>query len=130
MPACILDARLALAPGGLLLAVRLARVMQVWLTREFWSLIDSAFVLPLNGPKDTLHELHLWHSAWVAGNLQGAFHWVGDARRESALPENTDNDLLARFEYLDEALLQATEAHGKCFLGRLAECGRQSLALA
>ena len=43
-PVCILDARLALAPGGLLLALKLARATELWLTREFWSLIDSVFV--------------------------------------------------------------------------------------
>ena len=40
---CILDARLALAPGGLVLALQLARAGPVWLTRRFWALVDGAY---------------------------------------------------------------------------------------
>ena len=40
---CIVDARLALAPGGLVLALQLARAGPVWLTRRFWALVDGAY---------------------------------------------------------------------------------------
>ena len=129
-PICILDARLALAPGGLLLALKLARATQLWLTRDFWTLIDSAFVLSRRRRRNDLGELHLWHTAWLAGRLQGAFHWVGDARRESVLPEDADADLLAHFEQLDAALLQGVDAHNTSLEGMLSDCGRQSISLA
>jgi hypothetical protein len=129
-PVCILDARLALAPGGLLLALKLARATELWLTREFWSLIDSVFVFSRSHPQAEMRELWLWHTAWLAGRLQGAFHWIGDARRESVLPEGADPDLLAQFEQLDAALLNAMASHNGSLPGLLAECSRQSIALA
>jgi hypothetical protein len=129
-PVCILDARLALAPGGLLLALKLARATELWLTREFWSLIDSVFVFARAHPPAAMRELWLWHTAWLAGRLQGAFHWIGDARRESVLPEGADPDLLAQFEQLDAALLEAMTAHNGSLEGLLSDCARQSIALA
>ncbi len=129
-PVCILDGRLALAPGGLLLALKLARATELWLTRDFWTLIDSAFVLSHRRERNDLGELHLWHMAWLAGRLQGAFHWVGDARRESVLPEDVDADLLTHFEQLDAALLQGADAHNSSLEGMLSDCGRQAMSLA
>jgi hypothetical protein len=129
-PVCILDARLALAPGGLLLALKLARATELWLTREFWSLIDSVFVFARAHPPAAMRELWLWHTAWLAGRLQGAFHWIGDARRESVLPEGADPDLLAQFEQLDAALLESMTAHNGSLQGLLSDCARQSIALA
>jgi len=40
---CIVYARLALAPGGLVLALQLARAGPVWLTRRFWALVEHAY---------------------------------------------------------------------------------------
>ena len=42
-PTCIIDARLALAPGGLVLALQLSRIVPCWLTRRFWELVDGAY---------------------------------------------------------------------------------------
>ena len=84
---CIVDARLALAPGGLVLALQLARAGPVWLTRRFWALVDGAYfyrrypeeLVPRSADtkSDTKHAdacggdavveaLMLWHTAWLA----------------------------------------------------------------
>src|SRR3954467_2518489 len=97
---CIVDARLARAPGGLVLALQLARAGPVWLTRRFWALVDGAYFYrrypeelvpqPASGcgGDAVIEALMLWHTAWLNGLLDGAFFWIGDARRESALPIN------------------------------------------
>src|SRR3954469_2512284 len=114
---CILDARLALAPGGLVLALQLARAGPVWLTRRFWALVDGAYfyrrypeeLVPRSADTKSAEDavveaLMLWHTAWLNGLLDGAFFWIGDARRESALPLNWNGDVIARYERLSEAL--------------------------
>ena len=110
---CIVDARLALAPGGLVFALRLAHVGPVWLTRRFWSLIDGAYfyrsypdeLAPHRGHSAaaTVEALVLWHTAWLHGALDGLFFWIGDARRESALPTNWSSDVISRYERLSAA---------------------------
>lgn len=141
--ACVLDARLALAPGGLLFALRLAREMQVWLPRAFWALVDSAYLYGCDsdvrreprrrgGVLDAQNadELRLWHAAWFDGSLEGAFNWCGDARRESVLPEGTKTDAVEQFEYLDLALGDNELEVTADAAGPLAVCGRQAIALA
>src|SRR5882757_9872396 len=95
---CIIDARLALAPGGLLLALQLARIIPCWLTRRFWELVDGAYfyrsypgeLAPDSdddaGVDAVIDALVTWHTAWLNGGLDGSSHGIGDARRESALP--------------------------------------------
>ncbi len=41
--------------------------------------------------------------AWLYGALDGLFFWIGDARRESALPTNWNSDVIARYERLSAA---------------------------
>lgn len=131
VPMLILDARLALAPGGLLLAVRLARHAQVWLPCRFWDLIDQAEVSPPSEDLRAREEAMLWKSAWYSGALHGTFFWVGEARREGVLPEGMESWLPARHEGLDRGLNPedtATAAGHRA--SDFAVCCRQSVALA
>lgn len=131
-PVLIVDARLALSQGGLLLAVRLARHAQVWLPCMFWDLIDRAELMPPAEDPRAQEEALLWKSAWYSGALQGSFYWVGEARREGVLPDGMDSWLPPRHEWLDSGLNPAepaTEA-GALPTGGLAVCSRQSMALA
>jgi hypothetical protein len=155
---CILDARLALAPGGLVLALQLARAGPVWLTRRFWALVDGAYfyrrypeeLVPrseepvprsADTKSDTRHAdgcggdavveaLMLWHTAWLNGLLDGAFFWIGDARRESALPLNWNGDVIARYERLSEALSTMPCEQASLSIDPLTACGQEAFALA
>jgi len=139
---CIIDARLALAPGGLVLALQLARIVQCWLTRRFWELVDGAYFYrsypqelapECNGHSDVtaiVDALVTWHTAWLNGGLDGAFHWIGDARRESALPIHCNNEVISRYERLAESFPLAANGETGRAVEPLAACGQEALALA
>jgi hypothetical protein len=138
----IVDARLALAPGGLVLALQLARAGPVWLTRRFWALVDGAYFYrrypeelvsqPASacGGDAVIEALMLWHTAWLNGLLDGAFFWIGDARRESALPINWNGDVIARYERLSEALSTMPCEQATLSIDPLTACGQEAFALA
>jgi hypothetical protein len=119
-PACVLDASLALSSGGLLLATRLAREWPVWLVRSMWPMIDSDqlyrerphLVAAAGEPRASVDQLISalgdWHVAWLGDRVKGRFHWIGDHRHESDIPEDADECLLARFEALANSLLRRT----------------------
>jgi hypothetical protein len=139
---CIIDARLALAPGGLVLALQLARIVPCWLTRRFWELVDGAYFYrsypqelapECSGDSDVaaiVDALVIWHTAWLNGALDGAFHWIGDARRESALPMHCGSDVISRYERLAESFpLTANGETGRA-VEPLGACGQEAFALA
>jgi hypothetical protein len=136
----IVDARLALAPGGLVFAVQLARMAPVWLTRTFWSLVDGAYFYrsypeelsteDAEGTADIIETLMLWHAAWLNGALDGSFLCIGDARRESVLPLNWNSDIVTCYERLTEAFAAGADGHGPLPLDPLTACGREAVALA
>jgi hypothetical protein len=141
LSACIVDARLALAPGGLVFALRLAHIGPVWLTRRFWSLIDGAYfyrsypeeLVPdrCNSAAATIEALVLWHTAWLHGALDGLFFWIGDARRESALPINWSSDVITRYERLSEAFPMVSSGETTAPpIEPLTACGQEAFALA
>ena len=111
-PACVLDAELALSPAGLLLATRMAREWPIWLVRSMWPMIDSDQLYRrcpriISGPGEPQEDVDAlikalgdWHAAWLGNRVKGCFHWLGDLRRESAIPEDADENLLVRFEAL------------------------------
>jgi len=139
-PTCIIDARLALAPGGLVLALQLSRIIPCWLTRRFWELVDGAYFyrsypgeLAADGDDDSgvdaiVDALVTWHTAWLNGGLEGSFHWIGDARRESALPIHCCGEVISRYERLAESFPAANEAERA--VEPLALCGQEAFALA
>jgi hypothetical protein len=142
LPTWIIDARLALAPGGLLFALQLASMASVWLTRRFWGLIDSAFFYrrfphellqghAADDPSDALIDaLALWHTAWLNGALNSVFYCIGDAGRESALPVNWNSEIVGRFERLAEAFAAGSDASGGGTVDQLTACGYEACALA
>jgi hypothetical protein len=139
-PTCIIDARLALAPGGLVLALQLSRIIPCWLTRRFWELVDGAYFYRSYpgelvsdcdddaGVDAVVDALVTWHTAWLNGGLEGSFHWIGDARRESALPIHCCGEVISRYERLAESFPAADEAERA--VEPLALCGQEAFALA
>jgi hypothetical protein len=139
-PACVLDAELALSPFGLLLALRLAQEWRVWLSRSLWPMIDSYrlfdtqphLVMEAGEPgrdevQPLLTALGDWHQAWLGARINGRFHWIGDHRHESDLPEDADEFLPQRFEMMAEALIG--DEGGDTWSWRRT-CGFEALALA
>src|SRR5258707_1831311 len=113
---CIVDAGLTLAPGGLVLALQLSRIIPCWLTRRLWELVDGVYFYRSypgelvadcdddSGVDAVVDALVTWHTAWLNGGLEGSFHWIGDARRESALPIHCCGAGISRYARLAETL--------------------------
>jgi hypothetical protein len=112
--ACVLDPSLALSPQGLGLARQMGEVMQLWLVREFWHILDSSEFLAAHpealtgelGPIDKLPQsLRDWDRARMETDMAGLkLWWIGDGPSESVLPEGTDPRLLQGYEALAWAL--------------------------
>lgn len=112
-PACVLDPALLLGHAcGPVLALRLSRVLEPWLTRGFWQAIDASELF-LRRAATGGGEL-LWPDAQALRSWIGLRHgtdagswclrWVGDNLAESQLQDAAEPDLLGRYERLAEAL--------------------------
>jgi hypothetical protein len=120
--ACVLDPVLLLChASGPALALGLTRVVEPWLTRSFWQLIDASELLLAprlesgRSPAPQLPGAHwLQPSAqalrdWVAmrdGTDAGSWplRWVGDCLAESQVQGDAEIDVLDRYEELSDAL--------------------------
>jgi hypothetical protein len=126
---CVLDPTLILAHAqGPEFAMRLTQVLEPWLTRSFWQIIDSSelltrsALLPSAQGTDSRHVLTDSHAltAWIALRDRtdaGSWplRWVGDNLPESQLGEDEALDVIERYESLARALEDRTE-------GRLPHC--------
>jgi hypothetical protein len=132
---CILDGELALSRQGLLLAMRLAQEANVWLFRALWQTLDNSHVYgsPATERRDK-HEARLqWESARLRTDLAGLqCFFVGDARHESLLPKEVENDLVERFEALAVELdgMHRREDDAEIGYDPVYECNRDTIALA
>ncbi|MFA8324840.1 hypothetical protein ACEPT7_18240 [Burkholderia ubonensis] len=115
--ACVLDPALVLGSRvGLAFALRLSRVLEPWLTRSFWQVIDaSELLLPglaAGAPHDDIDAT--WPladvlQAWIA--LRDAtdasawpLRWIGDNLAESQLDGAAAPGIVTHYEALAEAL--------------------------
>ena len=135
----VLDLPLALSPFGLLLTLRLAQYVNVWLARALWDILDNSRyflshrqMVPGIGPVDDgdgeaaadrlALALNQWQAARTDADLSGLkLYWTGDATKESMLPEDCDADLVGRFEFLAASLEEFERLAA-------AGCGRESAA--
>lgn len=118
--ACVLDVDLALSRFGLLFSLRVAQEMNVWLVRALWEILDNTqFYLRNPGLLFDAHfrspdraeyaelvaALDQWHVARLEADLAGLrVYWAGEARKESLLPKDCDEQLIPRFERLAKCL--------------------------
>jgi hypothetical protein len=146
-PACVLDVRLSLGPGGLYWVLGLARTLPVWLVETHWAIVDDPFRLGQEalvrrlaaapGASDEMCAAAMrgrcndWRCAQRAWRLEGHANlfWPADRLAESVVPKDGDAGLIGRRDAL------ATGLDHRC--GRAAEtvdtaadCTRDALALA
>jgi hypothetical protein len=111
---CVLDPHLALSRDGPIVARLLAPFAEQWVGPEFFNVLDTA---PLYEEEP---ELLIWPGtdaaalAAVPEVLQAwarlrdepgtCLSWIGDALRESSLPEAIDGSIVARWEAASRAL--------------------------
>ncbi|HEY0687384.1 MAG TPA: hypothetical protein VGD45_33945 [Steroidobacter sp.] len=116
---CVLDPTLILAhPHGPELAMRLTQVLEPWLTRSFWQIIDSSELLerqrPFAAAAPAPDSLHLQTNAaalssWIAlrdrtDASSWPLRWVGDNLIESQLGDDACLEIVERYEHLARAL--------------------------
>lgn len=129
---CVIDVSLALASGGLLFSLRLAKEANVFFGRDLWQTLDSLDVFGAQAYEDEQGDIKLWKLARVDTymNQLGLF-WVGESRQESLLPENQDKQFLQRYETLAKLLDAYCEDDGETWLaGDQQRASVDTLALA
>jgi hypothetical protein len=115
--ACVLDPTLVLAHAqGPALALRLTRVLEPWLTRSFWHVIDASDLLYAPALRDSTTEPP--NEAAVAGWIalrdsndasSWLLRWIGDNHAESQLRDSSDAAVIERYEMLADALAHRSE---------------------
>jgi hypothetical protein len=127
---CVIDPSLALTVAGITLTRRLGTVMEVWIARELWHILNSidcyeqhpSHLLPFTHLEaepvtqatrqhHILDALHQWQH--IRANLDLAklnVFWIGDKPNESFLPQHINSQsLIACWEHLSCALGQQTQ---------------------
>jgi hypothetical protein len=118
--ACVLDPALVLGHcQGAELALRLARVLEPWLTRSFWQVIDASELLlphtlhrPVHGtlPARRMQPDAGALAAWIAlrdvtdAGSWTFLRWIGDNRAESQVRDAAEPDIVDRYEQFAAAL--------------------------
>lgn len=114
---CVVDVPLALASGGLLFALRLAKEANVFLGRELWKTLDSLDVLQEQTGKQEQGDIRLWKLARLDSHMnQLGLYWAGESRQESLLPEDQDKQFLQRYEMLAQSFDDCSEDDGETWL--------------
>ncbi len=120
--ACVLDPALALGQrAGPTLALKLTQVLEPWLTRSFWQVIDASDLLRRRqergaaAPSARVMPDDAALSAWIAlrdGTDAGSWplRWVGDNLPESQVKDAADGDVVERCELLTAALIERAKA--------------------
>jgi hypothetical protein len=122
---CVLDPALALSQYGLALVKCLGSVMELWVARELWHILnDTNFYItqpqliaprgtsPERTPEQECHireeivwSLKEWKKFRTETDLNGLkFFWIGDSPRESYLPQNRNSDIFWHWEYIVKEL--------------------------
>jgi hypothetical protein len=122
--ACVLDPMLALSEYGLPLVKQLGEIMELWVVREFWNMIDSSpfyqqqpnfFLRDLEPDfqpdqstlysQQILRSLQEWDRLRTMTNRSSwNVHFLADVIGESCLPAGIETDLIWRWEALAQNL--------------------------
>lgn len=130
--ACVLEPALLLSrPVGPMLALRLSAVLEPWLTRSFWQILDSSDLLGMQGfaARSCVDAQAL--QRWLAfrertDSADCTLRWLGDRFAESRVDGAADFTVMERFEVLLEGLQtlharlpaqSGPASRGECALG-------------
>ncbi|MDD1651258.1 MAG: hypothetical protein LUO80_12840, partial [Methylococcaceae bacterium] len=119
---CVLDPTLALSVHGLPLLTRLGAVLEVWVARELWHILDNTHfylerpeILLAAGGRGSQAErvqaivqtLREWERIRLENDPSRQHcYWIGDSPLESFLPEGIEPGIVWRYEALSVALDQ------------------------
>lgn len=146
---CVIAPTLALLPCGVSLVKQLGKVMELWVSREFWHIIENSdyylqqpelitpkgdtFARTLEQWKtveETLWSLKEWQKFRIANDLVGLnLFWLGDSPGNSYLPKNRNVEIFWRWEFIASLLdSQISQLQTKDYILPLAF--RDTIALA
>jgi len=138
---CVLDPTLALSRHGLVLAQRLSTEFDLWVAREFWTILDNPISYD-DHPGVLAHDhgaraeiikqaMRQWDVARSEKDLAGLnLYWLNDALGTSLLPSTVDPQLLVRFETLARAAEDLpVDVEADPVPPELESCVRDTLAL-
>jgi hypothetical protein len=144
--ACVLDPGLVLCRFGLSLIRRLGDLVELWMPRELWHILDnSQFYLEqpeslcqLDGGErwdqlrwtqakdEIVAAIKVWERIRLESDLSGLkVFWIGDGLSESLVPPGTSSGVVWRYE----AFAQSLDRHLKS-TGPIACAARDTAALA
>jgi hypothetical protein len=124
-PRCVIDLALALSPSGLLVYKNLGEVIELWVVRELWYILDNInfylqrpeLVVPkINASEktpsekrtsleETLWSLKEWERVRSRRDLSRLnLFWLGDNLRESLLPKDREPEIFSYWEFLAGSL--------------------------
>ncbi len=128
--ACVLDPTLALSRYGLTLVKQLNEVVELWVGRELWNILDNTHFY-LEQPESLLIDrftsismtaqdrvrlqeivgaLREWERIRMETDLSGLkLFWIGDRLGESLLPPKRIREIVWRYESLAEPLVCSQE---------------------
>lgn len=122
---CVLDPLLALSIYGIPLVKQLATVMDIWVGKEFWHLLENIQfylqhpeLLLLNrampdrtryitsfSSREIIQSLQAWEKFRQETDLESVkLFWVGDRLNESSLPNGLQPDTIRHYEILARSL--------------------------
>jgi hypothetical protein len=123
--ACVLDPTLALSEYGLPLVKQLGEVIDLWVVRELWHILDNtyfflqqqesifvketaprqAFASQHSLSQQALRALKEWEHLRMETDLCSLnLFWIGDGVGESLLPKNVESNFIWRWESLAQNL--------------------------
>ncbi len=129
---CVLDPTLALSDYGLPLVKQLGEVMDLWVARELWHILDNihfylqkpellifrkdTFEKAINirypSQKEIVRVLEQWEYVFAEKDLAGLqLFWIKDKLGESLLPSGINLDIIWRYEFLARLLNDQIEQH-------------------
>jgi hypothetical protein len=139
---CVIDPALAMSQYGVPLITQLSRVMELWVVRELWHILDNSdlylqrpeLITPKGSPlvktpeqerkalEETFWALKAWQQFRTGTDLAGLkLFWLGDKPQESFLPQDVDLEIFGRWELLANLLdAQTNQPQSKDYILPLA----------
>jgi hypothetical protein len=122
---CILDPMLALSSFGIPLVKQLGTVMDLWVGKEFWHVLDNIqfylqhpeLLLLNRAVPDKTEYISSFSASQIIQSLQEwesfrpeidmdlvKLFWVGDRLNESSLPKGIHPNIIQKYEFLSQSL--------------------------
>ena len=102
---CVLDVSLVFSGYGLLLVQLLGKVLELWVARELWHMLENpSSYLARQNRMDKLHDWAIARANTLPADLN--LFWIGDRPADSFMPLGSNPHLIPHWEALARSLDQ------------------------